>query len=89
MKIFSAAVPGSLLVLVALTAATSVPWQQTGSRSAAPEFAPVLETASLARHVTTRPPAESLTPVILQYCVICHNDVALTGNLSLQSFVVE
>ena len=26
--------------------------------------------------------------VVLRYCVVCHNDVALTGNLSLQAFDV-
>lgn len=33
-------------------------------------------------------PADSLTRIVQQYCVICHNDVALTGNLSLQDFDV-
>lgn len=33
-------------------------------------------------------PADSLTAVIKQYCVICHNDIALTGNLSLSDFDV-
>ncbi len=33
--------------------------------------------------------AESLTGVIRQYCVVCHNDVMLTGNVSLQEFEVE
>ena len=89
MKVFSVAVPGSLLVLLALATATSFPRQDAGTTSAAPESTPALEVATLARHVTTHAAAESLTPVIMQYCVICHNDVALTGNLSLQSFVVE
>ena len=46
--------------------------------------------ATLARHtpVDTTPPA-SLNIVIMQYCVVCHNDVALTGNLSLQAFDVD
>ena len=30
--------------------------------------------------------AEDLTAVVRQYCVVCHNDQALTGNLTLQSF---
>ena len=33
-------------------------------------------------------PADSLTRIVQRYCVICHNDVALTGNLSLQDFDV-
>ena len=33
-------------------------------------------------------PADSLTAVVKQYCVVCHNDVMLTGNLSLSEFDV-
>jgi hypothetical protein len=33
-------------------------------------------------------PLEDLTAVVQQYCVVCHNDQALTGNLTLQSFDV-
>ena len=33
-------------------------------------------------------PADSLTAVIKQYCVVCHNDVMLTGNLTLSEFDV-
>ena len=31
----------------------------------------------------------TLTEVVQRYCVVCHNDQLLTGNLSLQSFTVE
>ena len=34
-------------------------------------------------------PADSLTGVVRQYCVVCHNDVMLTGNLTLSDFAVE
>ena len=34
-------------------------------------------------------PADSLTGVVKQYCVVCHNQVMLTGNLSLEDFEVE
>ncbi len=34
-------------------------------------------------------PADSLTGVVRQYCVVCHNDVMLTGNLTLSDFEVE
>lgn len=34
-------------------------------------------------------PADSLTAVVKQYCVVCHNDVMLTGNLTLSDFAVE
>jgi len=36
-----------------------------------------------------RIPADSLTLVVRQYCVVCHNDVMLTGNLTLSEFEVE
>jgi hypothetical protein len=31
----------------------------------------------------------TLTDVVQRYCVVCHNDGMMTGNLSLQSFAVE
>ena len=34
-------------------------------------------------------PAASLTDVVRQYCVVCHNDVMSTGNLTLSDFEVE
>src|SRR5262249_11143450 len=34
-------------------------------------------------------PAATLTAVVQQYCVVCHNDQLLTGNVSLQTFDVE
>jgi len=45
--------------------------------------------------VPTQPASSSdvapatLTEVVQQYCVVCHNDAMLTGNLSLQAFAVE
>ncbi len=33
-------------------------------------------------------PPDSLTAVVKQYCVVCHNDVMLTGNLTLSNFDV-
>ena len=35
------------------------------------------------------PAAESYTDVVRTYCVVCHNDVLLTGNTTLQGFEVE
>ena len=31
----------------------------------------------------------TLTEVVQQYCVVCHNDALMTGNLTLQTFSVE
>ena len=50
--------------------------------SAAPNVPPVAEARSAV-------PSETLTEVVQRYCVVCHNDQLLTGNLSLQSFDVE
>lgn len=47
------------------------------------------ELASKAPETRLRIPAGSLTAVVKQYCVVCHNDVMLTGNLSLSEFQVE
>ena len=73
MKVLTAAVPGCLLLL-GLTATTSAPPQRTA----------VGLTAGMAAagHVN------DTNLIILRYCVVCHNDVANTGNLSLQTFDV-
>ena len=34
-------------------------------------------------------PVATLTEVVQQYCVVCHNDALLTGNVSFQEFSVE
>jgi hypothetical protein len=41
-----------------------------------------------AADATSLPPA-TLNDVVARYCVACHNDAALTGNLSLSDFDVE
>ncbi len=43
---------------------------------------------TLARHVADTS-AVDFTILVLQYCVVCHNDVAKTGNLTLQSFNID
>ena len=48
-------------------------------------FAPLVTSAARAEPVA---PA-TLTEVVQQYCVVCHNDALLTGNVSLQAFSVE
>ncbi|MYC51890.1 MAG: DUF1592 domain-containing protein [Gammaproteobacteria bacterium] len=35
------------------------------------------------------PAPETLTTLVRTYCVVCHNDVLLTGNTTLQAFEVE
>ena len=45
--------------------------------------------AALAHGPTSDIPPEDLTSVVRTYCVVCHNDVMQTGNLSLQAFQVE
>src|SRR5688500_8069217 len=62
-----------------------------------PTSARVLATAPTVLSSAPAPPApshpeaispEDLTAVVRQYCVVCHNDAQLTGNLTLQSFDV-
>ncbi len=43
---------------------------------------------ALARHVAETPSVD-FNLLVLQYCVVCHNDVALTGNMTLQSFDID
>ena len=51
--------------------------------------------AAFAASAAISPEAESslapatLTEIVQQYCVVCHNDALLTGNTSLQRFSVE
>ena len=40
-------------------------------------------------HSFTHPSNPELTDVVQQYCVRCHNEQRLTGNLSLETFAVE
>ena len=47
---------------------------------------PVSPTESVPSRAVT--PA-TLTEVVQQYCVVCHNDALMTGNVSLQDFSVE
>ena len=42
-----------------------------------------------AAHASTDVSAEALTEVVQSYCVRCHNERRLTGNLSLETFDVE
>src|SRR5688572_9328602 len=63
------------------TQVTRAPVAQTG-------FAPTAHFASLPSSLRPAPRSE-YAEVIQSYCVACHNDVALTGNLSLQNFDPE
>ena len=79
MKVVAAGVLGVVLVV----------WSQTTDqvrRASADVVVPVHNAAAVAAPALT--PAE-LTKVVQKYCVVCHNDQMLTGNLSLQSFQVE
>ena len=60
---------------------------QTGR--AAPESARSIPFATLARHAVAAPSSPAFNMIVLQYCVVCHNDVAKTGNLTLQTFDIE
>ena len=100
----SAGVSGILLLLVGQTGETGVPQPQDGLRVATltTAGAPAHMNASTAAGspvmahtaVWDAPPAadasaETLTEVVQKYCVVCHNDRRMTGNLSLEEFAVE
>ncbi len=55
----------------------SVPW---GNSFTALIGLVILSTATLAKK------AQSVSPIIKQYCVLCHNDIILQGGMSLQHF---
>jgi uncharacterized protein DUF1587 len=83
--------------LLALVAVLAGAWMASGARLPDDFATPsarvpslVLGPAPAAAHAT--PPSlapATLTDVVRQYCVVCHNDQMLTGNVSLQSFEVE
>ena len=53
-------------------------------------YRPPLASLAVVTHSPTPEVApEDLTSVVRTYCVVCHNDVMQTGNLSLQAFQVE
>ena len=99
MKSLTACVRAILLVTVGLLAhASSAPAQAVGGIAPALDrylasYAAPWERGPTPRTPTQRGtapeiPADSLTAVVKQYCVVCHNDVMLTGNLTLSDFDV-
>ena len=100
MKSLTVAVLGVPAVLVGLTATAASRHEtaRSASRGMAGTVAPIVPATARATRVVPRgsttfqphpSPADSYTPVIQQYCVLCHNDQMLTGNLTLQTFEVE
>ena len=47
------------------------------------------KTSPTAAHATTDLSPATLTQVVQQYCVVCHNDALLTGNVSFQTLDVD
>ena len=86
---------GTLLLLVGQTASTDPSGGATSNALAGLSALP----ASGAAHATlglgtysgeaADLTPEELTAVVRQYCQVCHNNVMLTGNLSLEEFAVE
>jgi hypothetical protein len=83
--------------VVLLGAAAAGLWLVAGTASDRTLFTPSEPTGQgaivpVSRTAPARPAPvapEDLTRVVQQYCVVCHNDALLTGNVSLQSFAVE
>ncbi len=72
-------------ILCAGLLSLSLATQTSRTPSEHPDSVPL---TTLARHAVDTSSSESLNMIILRYCVVCHNDVARTGNLSLQTFDV-
>src|SRR5688572_9996946 len=72
--------------IVAVGAAVAGMWLAVGDLPTAQ--GPTRSPPPAARPAISVPPA-TLTQIVQQYCVVCHNDQQKTGNVSLQSFDVE
>ncbi len=88
MKTIAAGVLGVLLVLAGQSTETGL---LSPLSLAAPPQRTELVVSSPALHpdVAADLSAEDLTSVVQRYCVRCHNERRLTGNLSLEQFQVE
>ena len=93
---------GILLVLMGQTADAGVAQPQAVTQAmavgpeapvpattTAPLVAPSTIVPTAAHGVTRDDAAEDLTVMVQRYCMACHNDVMLTGNLTLMGFEVE
>ena len=82
--IAAALMSGTILVVASPSSSDrrdiSEPTPPTASFASAQSFGRPLDAPALA--------PEDLTPVVQRYCVVCHNDAMLTGDLSLQTFDV-
>src|ERR1044072_8663434 len=68
----------------------STPQHETGAvavAAAAPHKAQPAHAA--AAHTTEALSPATLTQVVQQYCVVCHNDALMTGNVSFQTLDVD
>ena len=79
--LLSAALAGTILVMGGRPA-VALSGYEAGAAQASAATAPI---GSPSPSVA----ADDLTDVVQRYCVVCHNDALLTGNLSLQAFSVE
>jgi hypothetical protein len=84
-KVFAAA-----LCCTGILAATAGHTRDTATTAETPltPSPPPASVLHVSRKLPAAIPAETLTAVVKQYCVICHNDQARTGNLSLSVFDV-
>src|SRR5690606_4052248 len=89
-SIFAAAVTGGLLLLAGADPGARGPGGVgSGPLAHAPSEAGQGATAPSRGEHAGAPGAATLTEVVDQYCVRCHSERRMTGNLSLESFAVE
>ena len=81
-------VAGMMVLGVAMTGSDPGISLAGGSPGAVPA-ATVSPTLGVSPTRPSHPAPETLTGLVRTYCVVCHNDVLLTGNTTLQGFEVE
>jgi uncharacterized protein DUF1592/uncharacterized protein DUF1588/uncharacterized protein DUF1585/uncharacterized protein DUF1587/uncharacterized protein DUF1595 len=88
MKTLSAATLVTLLLILGSRAADRGPGQEPSTTLASNAASNLSVERSAHKDGRGPIPADALTGVVKQYCQVCHNDGARTGNLSLESFDV-
>ena len=78
-----------ILALGVLFAGMGLAVANPGDTLPSPAAGAVYAAAAAPERAAERLDTEALTDVVQSYCVVCHNDQLMTGNLSLQAFDVE
>ena len=80
---------GAWLVFASQPASTPSTLQHETGAARVAAAAPHKTQPTAAHAATTDLSPATLTQVVQQYCVVCHNNAMLTGNVSMEQFAVE